>query len=810
MTSRPEHYLNDHLDRVVYPALHGRLGAAFPEFGWKRSGANWVATRCPDGFPAGEVRPDRITAYPNNLRNLIVQGWGAVRFLDLAAPGGNAREREAYKAAVRRLSELAGVEYPERRMSPEAIENAHRREVRASVLEEVAAYCADALQQPQGAIAREYLKTRGVSPAAIEEFGLGLYPTTREINALLAGKGFATEEINESGAVFAPLAGYLVFPWRDDQGRLATLAGRWPGAKSAAPDGKRLHGLPGAGSKRSPLYLDRALADGGRDVVLVEGLLDALVLQSLGDHRVIATGGGAVTADQVETLQRRQPRRVYIVGDPDEAGATGNTTTATKILSAGLKAFVAPRLPDGLDPDEYALRHGVEAWRDLVSSSISAARHLAMEIVKGITPDSPEPDRREAVARGIGLCELQLVGEMRHLDAVEIHEVIEEATGYPAGVIGAMERVWIAQRLEERAQRAASAAIAAATKDIEAEPHRTSEIASELRSALSRVEVVAQRPRPYTVEEMTHAIRLLPEGLRGGFGGLDDEVAFRPGELALIAARPGHAKTSTLVHLLHRWASERRGAVVFVSYEETMEAIFCRLVARLCHDIDSASMWTTAMVRDWIRGGADARERWGDPDTLNTAIEHHRGLEEFVRVVYAPRYSATEAIGLVHDIASTTPVAAILCDYLQKVKPDRSAAGERRDIQVTAVANTLRVGGVDLGVPVVAGAQINREAIPEGYSARVRKATSRDEIEAEIRTTRPQLHNLREGGSEPEADLVLGLLNYDADIPKDGETLIDSARLDVGVLKNRYGRVGRWEEMTFTGGASLVTPRRGW
>jgi hypothetical protein len=53
---------------------------------------------------------------------------------------------------------------------------------------------------------------------------------------------------------------------------------------------------------------------------------------------------------------------------------------------------------------------------------------------------------------------------------------------------------------------------------------------------------------------------------------------------------------------------------------------------------------------------------------------------------------------------------------------------------------------------------------------------------------------------------VLGLLNYDADNPKDGGFFINTDRLDIGVLKNRYGRVGRWASMRFAGAASHLEP----
>ena len=66
----------------------------------------------------------------------------------------------------------------------------------------------------------------------------------------------------------------------------------------------------------------------------------------------------------------------------------------------------------------------------------------------------------------------------------------------------------------------------------------------------------------------------------------------------------------------------------------------------------------------------------------------------------------------------------------------------------------------------------------------------------------PNLDNLRGGGSEQEADLVLGLLNYAADYKTEAKATGEHEAppvtlLEVGVLKSRYGDVGRWAGLAF-------------
>lgn len=72
-------------------------------------------------------------------------------------------------------------------------------------------------------------------------------------------------------------------------------------------------------------------------------------------------------------------------------------------------------------------------------------------------------------------------------------------------------------------------------------------------------------------------------------------------------------------------------------------------------------------------------------------------------------------------------------------------------------------------------------------------------IEA-IAKRRPQLHHLGHGGGEQEADLILGLLNYQADYFAAREQAGleqlatretgNAGAFEVGVIKNRNGQLG--------------------
>jgi replicative DNA helicase len=143
-------------------------------------------------------------------------------------------------------------------------------------------------------------------------------------------------------------------------------------------------------------------------------------------------------------------------------------------------------------------------------------------------------------------------------------------------------------------------------------------------------------------------------------------------------------------------------------------------------------------------------------------------------------------------------IGGIFVDYIQLVAPPPGSY-ESLEHEVTATAKHLKRLGVDLSCPVIAAAQIGREAadiagwIPEGD-------IEDERVVRTIAKRRPQLHHLRQGGGEQEADLVVGLLNYRADYiaaledNEDNRQRLEavgtSGQFDVAVIKNRYGVLG--------------------
>lgn len=806
-----EHTLGDLLDEKVYPALFERLDSAFPEYGWRKSGDKWTATSWPADFPfpVQHENPDRLMVYRNRPWWVKVHGHEGVRFLELVN-GGRKPEGVDFVNAVRRLCELAGVPFPERERTAEEARQHERREARREALEVVARYAERTLWGP-GELAekaRAFVRSRGLTDEEARELRLGLYASAREAGAELARAGFtfASEDEEKHNGVFTPLEGHVVIPWADAYGRLLTLYGRWHEKKP--PEGRAQNmGLPGEGTKASPLYFDRARAAGHRDLVAVEGLFDVLLLQLRGDSRVVGYVAAQFSGDQVETLARHRVQSVIIVPDPDKGGDRGALSSVASLHKAGVRAYVAPRLPDGLDPDEYLLREGLEGWRRHLAGALPGNVHAAKVAMGGVSPASPDTERRAAVDRVVELVE-RMEGPRAGLDREDVLARLAEATGYTAVALFDLAE----EREKARRRREAEKALEEALREAGETRGKGSpvEVARVLSDRL--VEVVGrekQEPPPYSAKRMRAELASAPDGLSSGWSALDRlGVRFNPLELSVVAGRPGHGKTTALVQLLHNWLlagekEDRDEVVLFYSFEEPVPFLAARLVALLSAE-EGGRGWSMDEVRAFDKN-PHARHAWtSSPASLDRAWKRHEEMEGRLQVVWNTSWTAADLVAHARLYARRRPVRAVLVDYIQKIPPGgggMSGGEDRRDIALSLVGRALKALAVDLEVPVVAGAQLNRES---AQGVKLNSTSSYSDALKSIAKRRPSLEHLREGGVEQEVDLALGLLNYRADFREvvDGRgegSVPDVTRLDVGVLKSRYGRVGAWTQLAFEG-----------
>ena len=166
-----------------------------------------------------------------------------------------------------------------------------------------------------------YLAQRGISPATARLFGVGMYH----------GNGF--------------LAGRCVIPIRDEKSQLVAYAGR------AVNGEEPKYRFPAGFRKSQVLFnLDRAIATGSRNVIVVEGFFDALKVYQAG-HPVVALMGSSFSQRQSELLLSHFAS-VTLMLDGDEPGRQA-AEFIVQLLIAKLPINKV-ELPNHIQPDQLS------------------------------------------------------------------------------------------------------------------------------------------------------------------------------------------------------------------------------------------------------------------------------------------------------------------------------------------------------------------------------------------------------------------------------------------------------------------------
>jgi replicative DNA helicase len=249
-----------------------------------------------------------------------------------------------------------------------------------------------------------------------------------------------------------------------------------------------------------------------------------------------------------------------------------------------------------------------------------------------------------------------------------------------------------------------------------------------LEAAESGREVEAVCPADIVARETFAAIERRatgrePPGLMTGVGVVDRALGgLRRGALYIVAARPGCGK-SALLGGIARNVSMRDGlrSLVF-SREMTRAEVAERIVADMASIPIDRLHFGRMGSGEWTRS-AEAFSAFSASGLL---------VDDRNRLSISDLYSVAKSEHAKH------PLAVVLVDYIQLVT-GALRRNESREQEVAEVARGLKRLAMDLGVPVVAAAQLNRE------------------VERRSDKT-PMLSDLRESGElEQSADAVIML-----------------------------------------------------
>lgn len=266
-------------------------------------------------------------------------------------------------------------------------------------------------------------------------------------------------------------------------------------------------------------------------------------------------------------------------------------------------------------------------------------------------------------------------------------------------------------------------------------------------------------------------------GVPSGFYRLDAMTqGWQPGNLIIIAARPGMGKTAFALNLATNAAQAAKpvGSLIF-SLEMSSAEIAGRVLS-----------YSTRIPMKNLRGGNvgnDWSKVYGQMEALSA-------LNIFVDDT--PALSISEMMRKCRQYKQQHDIGLVIVDYLQLMQGSSTRKDILREQVIAEISRSLKALAKELGIPVIALSQLNR-----GVEARTNK--------------RPMLSDLRESGAiEQDADIIVFLYRdyYYAQLEASknnakpapgaaksfkqaGNASVDSA--EVIVAKHRAGETGTIE-----------------
>ena len=339
-------------------------------------------------------------------------------------------ENITFPEAVRLIAQKLGVPMPKVSFSsPQEAREAKLRMALLDVHERAVTFFQECLKRPEGANAREYLKSRGLDQETIARFRIGYAPDSGFLLRDALRREFDEELLRESGlfswkedsrqpsavspqeqqvlrsaqhdkpgeanaeslksaaeslspeassqkpeaaspTIYSKFRNRVLFPIANDQGKVIAFTGR-----TLSTDEKS--GPKYLNSPETPIYSKSRVLfnlDHAKEAIrkldyaiLVEGQMDCISVYAAGFLNVIASCGTAFTELQAKLLGRFS-KNVIVNFDPDTAGARATERTLGLLVEEEFNIRVVT-LETGFDPDLFIRRKGKDAYADALKHS---------------------------------------------------------------------------------------------------------------------------------------------------------------------------------------------------------------------------------------------------------------------------------------------------------------------------------------------------------------------------------------------------------------------------------------------------------
>ena len=297
-------------------------------------------------------------------------------------------EQCSYVEALKMVASMYNIPVEERQLSDEDKQKQDDRESMLVVNDFANKWFQEQLTQtPEGsAVALSYLRQRGLRDDIIKLFQIGYAPEKTKfwevakkagynekyllndpVNPPYIGTGICAK--SQDGRLYDRFRGRVIFPFISVSGKIVGFAGRILVQNDKA--GKYVNSPTSLiYEKHNELFgLYQAKQEISRNdaCYLVEGQMDVIQLVQSGIKNVVASGGTALTYQQIRLIHRFT-ENINLLYDGDKAGIKAAMRGIDMMLEEGLNVRII-LLPDGEDPDSFARKNNAADLQEFLLSN---------------------------------------------------------------------------------------------------------------------------------------------------------------------------------------------------------------------------------------------------------------------------------------------------------------------------------------------------------------------------------------------------------------------------------------------------------
>ena len=246
-------------------------------------------------------------------------------------------------------------------------------------------------------------------------------------------------------------------------------------------------------------------------------------------------------------------------------------------------------------------------------------------------------------------------------------------------------------------------------------------------------------------------------GVKTGFPTLDKITnGFKPGELIIIAARPGIGKTTLAVNFAINSAVKYGKSVAMFDLEMSALQVAQRFICA-----------TGRVPMDMVKGGTKDQSAWA------TLFETKKILENTnIYIDDTTTITPAEILSKCRRLKAQSGLDMVIIDYLQLMKAEKASKDGNRQQEVADLTRSIKLAARELGCPILLLSQLNR-----GVEQRADKT--------------PQLSDLRESGSiEQDADIVMFISDRADESVSEQDSTDDAIDYTLVIAKHRNGMRG--------------------